>query len=107
MQGHQLSHINDSKIAELLTRSELTLLLITSTWDGHGVIMRTLLEGLTTRYGNVHFGVADVEKSPRICKIFNVTTPPGLLFVRDGELIDRLQGAVGGRGIIELIERYS
>ena len=107
MQGHQLTQFNDAKLPELLTHPELTLLLITSNWDGHGIIMRTLLEGLASRYGNVSFGVADVEKSPRMCKIFNVTDPPGLLFVRDGELIDRLQGPVGGRSITDLVERYS
>ena len=107
MRGYQLTQINDAKLPELLMRPELTLLLITSNWDGHGIIMRTLLEGLAGRYGNVSFSMADVEQSPRICKIFNVTDPPGLLFVRDGELIDRLQGPVGGRGILQLVERYS
>ena len=107
MHGQNLITVNDGKINELLTRSGLSLLLITSSWDGHGVIMRTLLEGLSSRYSKVFFGVADVEGSPRICKIFNVTNPPGLLFVRDGELIDRVQGAVGGSTIIELIERNS
>ncbi len=107
MHGQNLTTVNDAKINELLTRSGLSLLLITSSWDGHGVIMRTLLEGLSNRYSKVFFGVADVEDSPRICKVFNVTNPPGLLFVRDGELIDRVQGAVGGSTIIELIERNS
>jgi hypothetical protein len=39
--------------------------------------------------------------------VFNVTNPPGLLFVKDGELIDRVMGAIGGRTITELIERHS
>ena len=107
MQGHSLTQVNDAKIAELLSRSELSLLLITSHWDGHGIIMRTLLEGIASRYPKVSFGVASVDDSPRLCKLFNVTNPPGLLFVRDGELIDRLQGPVGGRTITQLIERHS
>ncbi len=107
MHGETLTIIHDGRINELLSQTGLSLLLITSSWDGHGIILRTLLEGLSNRYGKVFFGVADVEDSPRICKVFNVTNPPGLLFVRDGELIDRVQGAVGGSTIIELIERHS
>ncbi|MCP9234542.1 thioredoxin family protein [Lewinella sp. JB7] len=107
MHSYTLEKFDDAKINELLTRPGLSLLLITSSWDGHGIIMRALLEGLAKRYGKVLFAVADVEDSPRICKIFNVTNPPGLLFVRDGELIDRVQGAVGGSSIVELIEHNS
>ncbi|PHK98224.1 hypothetical protein CGL56_11000 [Neolewinella marina] len=107
MQGQNLTHINDAKINEVLAHAGLSVLLITSTWDGHGIIMRTLLEGLSNRYGKVFFGVADVEDSPRICKVFNVTNPPGLLLVKDGELIERAMGPIGGSGIVELIERNS
>lgn len=107
MQGQNLKQINDAKINEVLAHAGLSVLLITSTWDGHGIIMRTLLEGLSNRYSKVFFGVADVEDSPRICKVFNVTNPPGLLFVKDGELIERAMGPIGGSGIIDLIERNS
>ena len=107
MQGQNLSQINDDKVNEVLSHSGLSVLLITSPWDGHGIIMRTLLEGLSSRYRKVFFGVADVEDSPRICKVFNVTNPPGLLLVKDGELIERTSGAVGGSSIVDMIERNS
>ena len=107
MQSQTLLNIDDKKINELLTRSGLSLLLVTSSWDGHGVIMRSVLEGLAERYRSIGFAMADVEESPLICKLFNVTNPPGLLFVKDGELIDRLQGAVGGSTITTLIEENS
>ncbi|WP_116127636.1 thioredoxin family protein [Lewinella sp. IMCC34183] len=107
MQGQRLQQINDTKLNELLAHSGLIVLLITSTWDGHGIIMRTILEGISNQYTKVLFGVSDVEDSPRICKVFNVTNPPGLLLVKDGELIERAMGAIGGSAIVELIERNS
>ena len=107
MQGQNLVQITDQKVNEVLTNSGMSVVLITSTWDGHGVIMRTLLEGLSNRYSKVFFGVADVEASPRICKVFNVTNPPALLVVKDGELVERTTGAIGGSGIADLIERNS
>jgi thioredoxin 1 len=107
MQSQNLTLTTDGKLGDLLGRTGLTVLLITSSWDGHGIIMRTLLESISSGYAKVQFGVADVERSPRICKVFNVTNPPGLLFVKDGELIDRVMGAIGGRTITELIERHS
>ena len=107
MQGQKLHKIDDGRINELLARTGLSLLLITSSWDGQGVIMRTLLEGLAERYQKVSFTVAEVEDSPLLCKVFNVTNPPGLLFIRDGELVDRLQGAVGGNAIMTAIEQIA
>ena len=107
MQGQKILNIDDSKIGDLLSRTGLSLLLITSSWDGHGIILRTLIEGLAGRYQRVFFGIADVEDSPTICKVFNVTNPPGLLLLKNGELIDRIQGAVGGSTIVDLIEHNS
>jgi len=107
MQGQSVLNIKDSELGELLSRAGLSLLLVTSAWDGHGVIMQALLESLASRYQSVYFGVASVEDSPVICKVFNVTNPPGLLFVKDGELIDHIQGAVGGSKITDLIEQNS
>jgi len=107
MQGKTLRDIDDNRIGELLSRRGLSVLLVTSAWDGHGVIMRALLDSLSERYHEVYFGVATVEDSPVICKLFNVTNPPGLLIVKDGELIDRVQGAIGGSTITDLIEQNS
>lgn len=107
MQGQNLKQITDEKLIEVLSHPGVCVILITSTWDGHGIIMRTLLEGLSNRYGKVFFGIADVESSPRICKLFNVTNPPDLLVVKDGELIERTSGAVGGSTIVDMIERNS
>ena len=103
----QLHDIDDDHLSDLLNRSGVSLLLVTSSWDGEGIIMRALLEKLTGRYQDVHFYTADVDDCPVICKVFNVTNPPGLLFLQDGELIDRRQGAVGGNTIVELIETNS
>jgi hypothetical protein len=106
MQG-QISQTTDQQIGTLLGYPGLTVLLITSSWDGHGIIMRTLLEQISSRYAKVRFRVADVEDTPQLCKIFNVANPPGLLFIRDGELIHRAAGAIGGSTIVNLIERHS
>lgn len=107
MTSPKLHDIDDGHLSDLLNRSGVSLLLVTSSWDGEGIIMRALLERLSGRYRSVVFYTADVDTCPVICKVFNVTNPPGLLFLQDGELIDRRQGAVGGTTIVELIETNS
>lgn len=107
MQGQNISKISDADLPQLLTRQGTTMLLISSSWDGHGIIMRALLGNISDHYVNVVFEVANVENSPRICKLFNVSNPPALLLVKDGELVERVMGAVAGGEIKHLLENNS
>lgn len=107
MQRSDLITINDDKLGDILSQNGLTIILVTSSWDGYGIIMRSLLERKAVEYGNIRFCVADVETSPKLCRLFNVTAPPGLLLVRNGELIDHRSGAMGGNAIGDFIEQNS
>lgn len=99
----KLHDIEDPQIAEVLSRHGLTVILMTSAWDGNGVILRSILEGLTPRFRSVRFCAADYEASPRLARLFNLLTPPGILFVKDGEMIQRLTGPVSAGRLNELL----
>lgn len=99
----KLNSIEDRQIAELLSRKGLSVILMSSPWDGNGIILRGILEGLTTRYRAVNFCSADYEESPRLARLFNLLSPPGILFVKDGEMVQRITGPVSAGRIEELI----
>ena len=86
----KLESISDDRIGRLLSAEGLHVVLMSSPWDGNGIIMRNIVEGLTGQFHGVRFYAADYEASPRLARLFNLLSPPGLLFIRDGELIERV-----------------
>jgi len=99
----KLKTIEDRHIAEVLSRQGLTVILMSSPWDGNGIILQGILDGLATRYQTVTFCFADYEASPRLARLFNLLSPPGILFVKDGEMIQRITGPVSAGKIEEII----
>ena len=99
----QVTDIQDGQIADLLAARGLSVVLMSADWDGNGIILRSILEGLAAEYGSVNFYVADYERSPRLARLFNLLSPPGIVFLREGELTQRLTGPVSAGRLGELI----
>jgi len=100
----KLNAIEDRQIADVLSTGGLTVILMTAPWDGNGIIITSILEGFTTRYRGVNFCVADYEASPRLARLFNLLSPPGILFLKDGEMLERLTGPVSAARLNEIIK---
>ena len=99
----KLKLITDHQIPFLLAEEGLTVILMSSPWDGNGIIMRNIMEGIVKQYGQVHFYQADYEDSPQLARLFNLLSPPGLLFVKDGELVQRITKPMSAESIQDLI----
>ncbi|MEO0735148.1 MAG: thioredoxin family protein, partial [Bacteroidota bacterium] len=82
----------------------LTLVLMTSHWDGNGIILRSIIQRMTDQYRGVRFCEADYEQAPRLARLFNLTSPPGLLFIREGELVHRITKPISAGRISDLIQ---
>lgn len=99
----KLESTSDKHIPTLLTGRELRVVLMSSPWDGNGIIMRNILEGITDQFQQVHFYHADYESSPQLARLFNLLSPPGLLFIRDGELVHKVTKPISVGSLRELI----
>jgi thioredoxin 1 len=70
-------------------------------WCGPCQMIAPVIEELASDYaGKVVFGKLNVDENPTIAAEYGIMSIPTLLFVRNGELVDRLIGAVP-RYIIE------
>ncbi|MEM6771430.1 MAG: thioredoxin family protein, partial [Bacteroidota bacterium] len=96
--------ISDKRIPQLLAQAGLTVILLSSPWDGNGIIMRSIVEGIAGQYPNVTFCQANYEDTPQLARLFNLLNPPGLLLVRDGELVHRITKPMSAGNIQELIQ---
>ena len=101
---HDLTPLEDRQIATLLSTNGLCVVLLSADWDGNGIILRSILGGLAAEYRAVTFFAADYESSPRLARMFNLLSPPGVLFVRDGELLHRLTGPISAARLRQLLD---
>lgn len=99
-----LETIDDNKIGSILAREGLTLVLLTANWDGNGIILRSIIAGMQPQYRSVRFCEADYEKTPQLARLFNLTSPPGLVFIREGELVHRITKPISASQISALIQ---
>lgn len=99
----KLKLITDNHIPQLLAKEGLIVILMSSPWDGNGIIMRNIIESIVARHASVGFYHADYENSPQLARLFNLLSPPGLLFVRDGELVHRITKPMSAGNIQDLI----
>lgn len=67
-----------------------------ATWCGPCRIVAPIVEELATEYGEdgLRVGKLDVDTNPRTASRFAVRSIPSVLFFKDGELVDRVVGAV-------------
>lgn len=107
MNGQAIEPLTDEQISHLLGQDQLCVVLMTATWDGNGIILRSLIQMLSDQYANVYFSEADFETTPRLAKLFNMTRPPGLLFIKDGELVHRISGPTSAGAISSIINDYA
>lgn len=99
-----MKQLTDQHINQLLTTPGLSLVFMTAGWDGNGVILRSILAGLASEYRAVGFFEADYESNPRLCRLFNLLSPPGVALLRDGELLHRVTGPVSAVQIGRLLQ---
>lgn len=99
----KLKLITDNQIPQLLAEEGLMIILMSSPWDGNGIIMRNIVEGIANKQTSIRFYHADYENCPQLARLFNLLSPPGLLFIRDGELVHRITKPMSAGNIQDLI----
>ncbi|MBI3334861.1 thioredoxin [Candidatus Pacearchaeota archaeon] len=56
--------------------------------------------------GRVHFGKVDVDSEQELAERFQVMSIPSLVFLKDGEMVDKIVGLVSKDDIIERAESF-
>jgi len=81
---------------EVAGSGELTMVDFWATWCGPCRIIAPVVEELADDYADkgLRVGKVDVDANPKTAMKFGVRSIPTILFFRDGEVVDRLVGAM-------------
>lgn len=81
---------------EVEKSGDLTMVDFWATWCGPCRIVAPVVEQLADEYADqgLRVGKLDVDANPKTAMKFGVRSIPTILFFRDGEVVDRLVGAM-------------
>ena len=101
--------VNDENFEDQIEKIEgLHMIDFWAVWCGPCQMIAPIVEDLADEYDGKGLRVAkiDVDSNPSTTARFRVTSIPSVLFFKDGELIDRVVGAVPRASLEEKILQH-
>ena len=99
--------LNDANFEEIVKKHDLVIVDFWAPWCGPCLVVSPIIEELAKEYaGKVVFGKLNVDENPKTASKFGVFSIPTIVFLRKGEEIDRIIGAVPKDYIKDKIEKY-
>ncbi|HOS84280.1 MAG TPA: thioredoxin [Bacteroidales bacterium] len=100
--------ITEANYDEVVAQSDkLVMIDFWAEWCGPCRMVAPIVAELATEYeGKAVIGKCDVDENSEISVKFSIRNIPTLLFVKNGEVVDKLVGAVPKSKIIEKLEAY-
>ena len=100
--------INESNFQQkVMEESKLVVLDCGATWCGPCQHIAPIIEELATEYaGKAVVAKCDVDESPEIPAKYGIRNVPTVLFIKNGEVLERMVGANSKSAYKEKIEQY-
>ncbi len=99
---------NDNNFeAEVLLAKELVVVDFYADWCGPCKMMGPIIEEVASELeGEVKIGKLNVDDSPSTSAKYRVMSIPTILFIKDGEVVDTIVGAISKDKLIEKIGEH-
>src|SRR3954452_15677371 len=90
---------------EVLSSDKLTVVDFWAEWCGPCRAIGPVIDELSKEYaGKVNVGKVNVDENPQVSMNYGITSIPAILFIKDGQVVDRLVGAQPKSNFVKKIE---
>ena len=98
--------INDNNYEELVMKSDKTVVLdFWATWCGPCRMIAPIIEEMATEFeGKAVIGKVDVDNAPLVAAKFGIRNIPTVVFIKNGEVVDKQVGAVPKNTLVSKLE---
>jgi len=91
--------------SEVLESDKLTMIDFWAEWCGPCRAIGPVIDELSKEYdGKVNIGKVNVDHNPQISMNYGITSIPSILFVKNGQVVDKLVGAHPKANFVKKIE---
>jgi thioredoxin 1 len=99
---------NDANFeAEVLKSDKLTVVDFWAPWCGPCLALGPTIDALATQYGEkVNIGKVNVDENPNLSVEYGVTSIPCILYIKNGEVVDKQVGAAPKSTFEKKIEQH-
>ncbi|HMR92434.1 MAG TPA: thioredoxin [Chitinophagaceae bacterium] len=99
---------NDSNFqADVLASDKLSVVDFWAEWCGPCRAIGPVIEELSKEYeGKVNIGKVNVDNNPQVSTNYGITSIPAILFIKGGQVVDKLVGAQPKGNFVKKIEAH-
>lgn len=98
--------ITDSNYKEVLAEGKPVVIDFWAPWCGPCKMVGPIIEELATEFeGQVIIGKCDVDESADVAAEYGIRNIPTVLFIKNGEVVDKQVGAVGKPVFVEKVKK--
>lgn len=92
---------------EVLDSDKLTVVDFWAEWCGPCRAIGPVIEELSKDYnGKVNVGKVNVDNNPQVSMNYGITSIPAILFIKGGQVVDKLVGAQPKANFVKKIEAH-
>ena len=92
---------------KVLDSDKLTMIDFWAEWCGPCRAIGPVVEELSKEYdGKVKVGKVNVDNNPQVSLNYGITSIPAILFIKNGEVVDKLIGAQPKANFVKKIEAH-
>lgn len=98
--------INTENFAELMASDKPLVIDFGAEWCGPCKAIAPMMEKIACEYdGKINIGQCDVEENNDLAVQFRIQNVPTILFIKNGEVMDKQVGAVAREAIISKLDK--
>ncbi len=93
--------------SDVLDSEKLTVVDFWAEWCGPCRAIGPVIEELSKEYdGKVNVGKVNVDNNPQVSMNYGITSIPAILFIKNGQVVDKLVGAQPKSNFVKKIEAH-
>ncbi|UEG49352.1 thioredoxin [Ferruginibacter lapsinanis] len=103
--AHEFTDVNFKE--KVLDSDKLSVIDFWAEWCGPCRAIGPVIEELSKEYeGKVNVGKVNVDHNPEVSMSYGITSIPAILFVKGGQVVDKLVGAQPKSNFVKKIEQH-
>ena len=100
--------ITDATLEEVLATDKLVIIAFWAEWCGPCKMVGPIIDQISDEYeGKVVVGKVDVDNNDDATSKYGIRNIPTILYIKNGEVVDKVVGAGSKSAFVEKIEKWA